>query len=368
MAALNSYKRIIIKIGSALLVDSVTGDLRSDWLRGLAADVADLKLQGKNVLIVSSGSIALGRNVLRLSDGILSLEESQASAAVGQIRLAQAYEAALGPLGIKTAQILLTLEDSSDRRRYLNSRRTMTTLLGLDVVPIVNENDTVATDEIRFGDNDRLAAQVAAMVEGDLLILLSDVDGLYTGDPRIKITAKHIPLIEKITPEMEVGAGDAVTVSSKGGMRTKLMAAKTAMSAGCTMVIMEGDIERPLSALSVGVKCSWFKSANTPNLARKIWISGMKPKGLITVDVGAEAALKLGKSLLSVGVKSIEGVFCRGDVLCIQNELGQELGKGLVNYDMHEAELISGKKTNDIVIILGYAGRGALIHRDDMVL
>jgi len=222
MATLNDYKRIIIKIGSALLVDGSTGNIRTDWLRGLAADVARLKSQGQDVIIVSSGSIALGRSVLRLTEKVLSLEESQASAAVGQIRLAQAYEAALGTLGIKTAQILLTLEDSADRRRYLNSRRTMTALLGLDVVPIVNENDTVATDEIRFGDNDRLASQVAAMVEGDLLILLSDVDGLYTGDPRIDKSAHHIPVVEKITPEMEIWAGDAASSSSKGGMKTKV--------------------------------------------------------------------------------------------------------------------------------------------------
>ena len=368
MATLSNYRRIIIKIGSALLVDGSSGTIRTDWLRGLAADVASLKAQGQDVIIVSSGSIALGRNVLRLTKDALSLEESQASAAVGQIRLAQAYEGALGTLGIKTAQILLTLEDSSDRRRYLNSRRTMTTLLGLDVVPIVNENDTVATDEIRFGDNDRLASQVAAMVEGDLLILLSDVDGLYTGDPRINKSAHHIPIVEKITPEMEVGAGDAGSPSSKGGMKTKVMAAKTAMSAGCEMVIMEGDVERPLSALTAGVKCSWFKSSSTPNLARKIWISGMKPKGTIIIDNGAELALKAGKSLLSVGVKSIKGIFDRGDMVCIQNEMQQELGKGLVSYDMREAELISGKKTTDIAKILGYEGRGALIHRDDMVL
>lgn len=368
MAALAPYKRVIIKIGSALLVDAKSGELRTDWLRGLASDVAMLKARGCDVLIVSSGSIALGRRVLFLPEGALSLEESQAAAAVGQIRLAQAYEQALGPLGIKTAQILLTLEDSADRRRYLNSRRTMTALLGLGVVPIVNENDTVATDEIRFGDNDRLAAQVAAMVEGDLLVLLSDVDGLYTGDPRSDAKAKHIPLIEAITPEMELGAGGAGTAASKGGMKTKVMAAKTAMSAGCAMVIMEGDIEHPLTALGAGVKCSWFKSANTPNAARKIWISGMKPKGFITVDAGAETALKSGKSLLSVGVLSVDGIFDRGDVVCILNKDGTELGKGLAAYNLREAEMIAGKKSAEITEILGYAGRGALVHRDDMVL
>jgi glutamate 5-kinase len=368
MAALDPYKRIIIKIGSALLVDAETGALRTDWLRGLAADVAAQKEQGRDVLIVSSGSIALGRRVLSLPDGALSLEESQAAAAVGQIRLANAYEAALGPLGIKTAQILLTLEDSADRRRYLNSRRTMSALFGLDVVPIVNENDTVATDEIRFGDNDRLAAQVAAMVGGDLLVLLSDVDGLYTGNPRVDKTAKHIPMIEVITPEMEDGAGDAGTAASKGGMKTKVMAAKTAMSAGCAMVIMEGDMNRPLTALHKGVKASWFKSANTPNAARKLWISGMKPKGFITVDDGAITALRAGNSLLSVGVRGVVGQFDRGDVLCIQDQSGHELAKGLAGYNAKEAALIAGKQSTEIEEILGYAGRGALVHRDDMVL
>ena len=368
MASLDTYKRIIIKIGSALLVDADTGALRIDWLRGLAADVAELKSRGRDVLIVSSGSIALGRRVLDLPDGALNLEQSQAAAAVGQIRLAQAYEAVLGPLGIKTAQILLTLEDSADRRRYLNSRRTMTALLDLAVVPIVNENDTVATDEIRFGDNDRLAAQVAAMVEGDLLVLLSDVDGLYTGNPRVDKDARHIPRIDEITPEMEDGAGDAGTAASKGGMKTKVMAAKTAMSSGCAMVIMEGDVDRPLRALDHGGKASWFVSSNTPNAARKIWISGMKPKGFVTLDAGAVDALNSGNSLLAVGVKAIEGEFDRGDVLCIQDADGRELAKGLSGYNSTDAALIAGKQSSELTEILGYAGRGPLVHRDDMVL
>jgi glutamate 5-kinase len=368
MASLRSYKRIIIKIGSALLVDADTGALRIDWLRGLAADVADMKSHGRDVLIVSSGSIALGRRVLDLADGALNLEQSQAAAAVGQIRLAQAYEAVLGPLNIKTAQILLTLEDSADRRRYLNSRRTMTALLDLDVVPIVNENDTVATDEIRFGDNDRLAAQVAAMVEGDLLVLLSDVDGLYTGNPRVDKAAKHIPLIDEITPEMEDGAGDAGTAASKGGMKTKVMAAKTAMSSGCAMVIMEGDVDRPLRMLDAGGKASWFVPSNTPNAARKIWISAMKPKGFVTLDAGAVDALNSGNSLLAVGVTLVEGEFDRGDVLCIQDEDGHALAKGLSGYNSTDAALIAGKQSSELTEILGYAGRGPLVHRDDMVL
>jgi len=368
MAALDSYKRIVVKIGSALLVDAISGELRTDWLRGLAADVADQKLKGRDVIIVSSGSIALGRRVLHLPDGALSLEQSQAAAAVGQIRLAQAYEEALGPMGIKTAQILLTLEDSADRRRYLNSRRTMTALLGLDVVPIVNENDTVATDEIRFGDNDRLGAQVAAMAGADLLVLLSDVDGLYTGDPRRDSAAKHIPIVNEITRDMEEGAGGAGTVSSKGGMKTKVMAAKTAMSAGCAMVIMEGDVQRPLSVLASGVKASWFKPSNTPNAARKIWISGMKPKGVIVIDEGAQAALASGKSLLAVGVRKVEGHFDHGDVVSIQSLEGQELAKGLAAYNSQDAQLIAGQKSSEVTEILGYAGRGALVHRDDMVL
>ncbi|MBE9475767.1 MAG: glutamate 5-kinase, partial [Proteobacteria bacterium] len=302
MASLATAKRIVIKIGSALLVDAQTGALRLDWLKGLARDVDAQKRAGRDVLLVSSGSIALGRKVLGMPDGILTLEQSQAAAAVGQIRLARAYEEVLAPYDIKTAQVLLTLEDSTDRRRYLNSRATLTTLLGFGVVPIINENDTVATDEIRFGDNDRLAAQVASMSGADVLVLLSDVDGFYTGNPKVDAKAKRIDNIVKITPELELMAGGAVSLSAKGGMKTKVMAAKTAMQSGCAMAIMLGDVDQPLKALANGAACSWFQAVGDPQTARKQWIAAMKPKGVLVVDAGAADALTQGKSLLPAGV------------------------------------------------------------------
>ncbi len=368
MASLDTSKRIVIKIGSALLVDTVTGELRLDWLKGLAQDVDALKKAGKDVLLVSSGSIALGRRVLDLPEGLLTLEQSQAAAAVGQIRLARAYEQVLTPLNIKTAQILLTLEDSTDRRRYLNSRATMTTLMGFDVVPIINENDTVATDEIRFGDNDRLAAQVAAMAGADVLILLSDVDGLYTGNPRVDADAIHIALIDKITPEIEAMAGGVGSATSKGGMKTKVIAAKTAMQAGCAMAIMLGDVDRPITALMNGARCSWFQAEGDPQAARKLWISALKPKGTLIVDKGAADALRRGKSLLPAGVTNAKGGFMRGDIVSICDTEGTELAKGLVNYDADEVAAISGHKTAKIKEILGYPGRASLVHRDNMVV
>ena len=368
MASLKHAKRLVVKIGSALLVDGDTGELRRDWLRGLAADIADQKLSGRDVIVVSSGSIALGRRVLGLEEGVLSLEQSQAAAAVGQIRLAQAYEEVLGPLNIKTAQILLTLEDSTDRRRYLNSRGTMAELLRLGVVPIVNENDSVATDEIRYGDNDRLAARVAAMAGADMLVLLSDVDGLYTGDPRREKKAKHIPLIETLSADLFDGAGDAGTGLSKGGMRTKLLAAEVAMAAGCAMIIMEGDVMRPLKRLHEGVKHSLFEARQNPMDARKNWISGMKPKGEITIDAGAAGALASGKSLLPVGMRAVAGDFERGDLVAVLDDKGTTLAKGLVRYDAAEAALIAGLRLSEIEEKLGHIGRGAMIHRDDMVV
>ncbi len=372
MAALTSpqtpAKRLILKIGSALLVDGKSGQLRLDWLKGLAADVAKAKAAGQDVLIVSSGSIALGRRVLGLPAGALPLEQSQAAAAVGQIRLARAYEEALAPHGITTAQILVTLEDSADRRRYLNSRATLGTLLGLGVVPIVNENDTVATDEIRFGDNDRLAAQVAAMSGADLLILLSDVDGLYTGNPKTDTTARHLPQIAEISPEIEAMGGEAISETSKGGMKTKLMAAKTATAAGCALIIMEGDQPNPLTALENGARHSWFAPKGDPQAARKRWIAAMKPRGEIHVDAGAAQALQQGKSLLPAGVTQITGRFQRGDPVAILGPMGEGLGKGLAGYESGEAQAIKGQHSREIAPILGYPGRAALIHRDDMVL
>ncbi len=368
MVSLDTAKRIVVKIGSALLVDAKTGALRLDWLKGLARDVDTQKQAGKDVLLVSSGSIALGRKVLGLPDGALTLEQSQAAAAVGQIRLARAYEEVLTPYGIKTAQVLLTLEDSTDRRRYLNSRATLTTLIGFGVVPIINENDTVATDEIRFGDNDRLAAQVAAMAGADVLILLSDVDGFYTGNPKVDETAKRIDRIEKITPELEAMAGGALSLSASGGMKTKIMAAKTAMQSGCAMAIMLGDVDQPLKALSDGAVCSWFRAEGDPQTARKLWIAAMKPKGVLIVDAGAARALTQGKSLLPAGVADCNGRFIRGDMISILDLNNNEIAKGLVNYDADEVNAIAGHHTSEIKEILGYPGRACLVHRDNMVM
>jgi glutamate 5-kinase len=371
VATLSTYKdakRLVLKIGSALLVDAQSGALRLDWLQDLAKDVALAKSQGRDVVIVSSGSIALGRRVLGLPSGVLPLEQSQAAAAVGQIRLARAYEAALEPHGITTAQVLVTLEDSINRRRYLNGRATLGTLLGLGTVPIVNENDTVATDEIRFGDNDRLAAQVAGMAGADLMVLLSDVDGLYTANPKINKDAQHVEYVTEMTPSIEAMGGEAINEASKGGMATKLMAAKTAMAAGCSLVIMEGDVSRPLTALSNGARHTWFAAKGDPQVARKQWIAAMKPKGALNVDAGAANALLNGKSLLPAGIINITGDFLRGDPVAIIGPEGQALGIGLSGYDQREANEIIGQQSGAIAKILGYPGRAALIHRDDMVV
>lgn len=368
MAALSSARRVVVKIGSALLVDRITGQLRSDWLLALAEDVKWLKSLGKDVAIVSSGSIALGRGVLKLTASELPLEQSQAAAAVGQIRLARAYEEALAPHGITTAQVLVTLEDSANRRRYLNSRATMEQLLGLGVVPIVNENDTVATDEIRFGDNDRLAAQVAATIGADVLVLLSDVDGFYSANPAQDKDARRFDVIERITPEIEAMAGDAGSGLSKGGMKTKLMAAKTATAAGCTMAITEGSRQRPLTALEAGANATWFTAGLDPQAARKRWIGAMKPRGAVQLDPGAVSALLRGKSLLPAGVKAVEGAFGRGDPVAILDAAGHQIGLGLSRYTRAEADAIKGQQSSRIEAILGYPGRAALIHRDDMAL
>lgn len=368
MASLSEAKRIVVKIGSALLVDAGTGALKGDWLASLAADVAGFKAKGADVVLVSSGSIALGRGVLGLPAAELPLEQSQAAAAVGQIRLARAYEEVLAPLGLTTAQVLVTLEDSADRRRYLNSRATLETLLGLGVVPIVNENDTVATDEIRFGDNDRLAAQVAVTIGADHLVLLSDVDGFYSGNPRVDADAKRYDVVEAITPEIEAMAGDAGTGLSKGGMKTKVMAAKTATGAGCAMTITEGSRMAPLTALLNGEPATLFTARTTPVAARKHWIASMKPKGDIVVDAGAARALASGKSLLPAGVTAVYGAFERGDPVDIHGPDGTHLGAGLTRYTAQEARAIAGRRSDQIEATLGYPGRAALIHRDDMAL
>lgn len=364
---LGAARRLVVKIGSALLVDG-KGGLRGDWLRALAADVAGAKARGSDVILVSSGSIALGRGVLGLPKGALTLDQSQAAASVGQIRLARAYEEALAPHGLTAGQVLVTLEDTEDRRRYLNSRATMQTLLGLGVVPIVNENDTVATDEIRYGDNDRLAAQIAVTVGADQLILLSDVDGFYSANPKEDPTARRFDIVERITPEIEAMAGDPVSGLSKGGMKTKLMAAKTAVSGGCAMAIMEGSVERPLTALMAGAACTWFLPQGDPQVARKRWIAAMKPRGEVMLDAGAVAALMQGKSLLPAGVTGVTGAFGRGDAVAILGPDGAARGVGLIRYTADEARAIAGRRSGDIEAILGYAGRGPMVHRDDMAL
>lgn len=365
---LSAARRVVVKIGSALLVDRATGHLRQDWLAALAQDVVWLKSLGVDVVLVSSGSIALGRGVLGLPATTLALEQSQAAAAVGQIRLARAYEEVLAPHGITTGQVLVTLEDSTDRRRYLNSRATMEMLIGLGVVPIVNENDTVATDEIRYGDNDRLAAQVAVTVGADQLVLLSDVDGFYSANPQQDPQARHFPVIDRITPQIEAMAGDAGSGLSKGGMKTKLMAARTATSAGCAMAITEGSVMRPLQALEQGARATWFTATEDPQAARKRWIAAMKPRGEVTLDAGAARALASGKSLLPAGVTAVAGRFGRGDPVAILGPDGAALGQGLIRYTAAETNLILGHRSDEIETLLGYPGRAALIHRDDMAL
>lgn len=366
MATLSTAKRIVVKIGSALLVSG--GEVRGAWLASLAQDVAKVRARGQDVILVSSGSIALGRGVLAMEDGTLALEKSQAAAAVGQIRLARAYEEALHPHGITTAQVLMTLEDSTDRRRYLNSRATLEQLLSLGVVPIVNENDTIATDEIRFGDNDRLAAQIAVTVGADVLVLLSDVDGFYSGNPKSDDRAKRFDLIERITPEIEAMAEDAGSGLSKGGMLTKLMAAKTATAGGAAMAITLGSAMTPLTALEEGAAATWFTPETDPQVARKRWIASMKPKGVLSVDAGAARALAQGKSLLPAGVTAVDGVFGRGEPVRIVGPAGEKLGLGLVRYTAEEAAVIRGQRSDRIEALLGYPGRAALVHRDDMAV
>ncbi|MFZ2102245.1 MAG: glutamate 5-kinase [Oricola sp.] len=366
---LAAYKRIVVKIGSALLVDRKHG-LNRLWLQSLARDAANLRELGHEILVVSSGAIAMGRMVLDLPSGSLKLEESQAAAAVGQIALARAWAEALDAEGITTGQILVTIDDTESRRRYLNARATIETLLRMKAVPVINENDTVATSEIRYGDNDRLAARVATMLNADLLILLSDVDGLYTASPAVDPNARHLPEIEAITPEIEAMAGAAASELSRGGMRTKIEAGKIATQAGTAMIIAKGSPEHPLKVLAEGGMCTLFHPVQAPVSAWKSWIAGqLEPQGRLVVDAGAHTALKTGKSLLAAGVKRVEGAFERGDTLAIVLEgTGKEIARGLAGYDSGEAARIAGRKTSEIEAILGYAPRAAMIHRDDMVV
>ncbi|CTQ55368.1 Glutamate 5-kinase [Roseibium album] len=365
--SLKSYSRIVVKIGSALLVEQ--GELKRAWLDALISDIVSLANSGAEVLIVSSGSIALGRGVLGLPKRPLKLEESQAAAAAGQIALAEAYADALGAHGKKAGQILLTLGDTEERRRYLNARATIATLLKLGAVPIVNENDSVATSEIRYGDNDRLAARVATMASADCLVLLSDIDGLYTAPPTQDPEAVFLPEVPRITPEIEAMAGSAGSELSRGGMKTKIDAGKIATAAGTSMVITSGKELNPLTRLADGGRGTWFPALGSPASARKAWIGGhLEPKGEITLDEGAAGAMKSGKSLLPAGVLSVTGRFSRGDAVVLLDAEGQTIGRGLVAYDAEEAQLIAGRNSREIEAIVGYPGRAEMIHRDDLVL
>ncbi|MGI9479647.1 MAG: glutamate 5-kinase [Hyphomicrobiaceae bacterium] len=361
-------RRVVVKIGSALLVDPETGRVRATWLNSLADDIARLRQAGKHVVIVSSGSIALGRHILSLPKGPLELEQSQAAASVGQILLAHAYQGVFQQRGLTMAQILLTLGDTEERRRYLNARHTFETLLGHGAVPVVNENDTVATTEIRYGDNDRLSARVAGMISADCLVLLSDIDGLYTAPPGTSPNARRLDVVDNITPEIEAMAGDVGSAVSSGGMVTKIEAAKIARSAGTNMVIALGRTLHPLSQLDGDGPCTWFIAPSDPVTARKRWIAGqLEPRGSLVIDAGAERALAAGKSLLPAGVTSSAGKFDRGDMVRILAEDGRELGRGLAAYGNEDAGRIKGKKSDAIPGILGYRGRIELIHRDDLI-
>jgi glutamate 5-kinase len=363
------YRRIVVKIGSALLVDRDNGKLRSAWLEAMGDDIARLARGGREILIVSSGAIALGRGVLGLPRGSLKLEESQAAAAVGQIALAHAWTETLHKVGLTAGQVLLTLGDTEERRRYLNARSTIGTLLRLRAVPVINENDTVATSEIRYGDNDRLAARVATMMGADLLVLLSDVAGLFTAPPALNPTASLIETVERVTPAVEAMAGAAGSELSRGGMQTKIEAAKIATAAGTTMVIASGHEPHPLARISAGEKCTWFLAEQNPVTSRKRWISGrLETRGALIVDAGALKALRAGKSLLPIGVRRIEGDFQRGDAVDIRTESGEQIGRGLVAYDAGDAQRIAGRNSSEIEELLGFAGRAEMIHRDDMAL
>ncbi|MDR6755757.1 glutamate 5-kinase [Mycoplana sp. BE70] len=365
---LSKHRRIVIKIGSALLVDRASG-LKTSWLDAICADIATLRKGGTEVLVVSSGAIALGRTVLDLPKGPLKLEESQAAAAVGQIALARAWSESLSTDGIVAGQILLTLGDTEERRRYLNARATLNQLLKLGSVPIINENDTVATTEIRYGDNDRLAARVATMAGADLLVLLSDIDGLYTAPPHLDPDARFLETIAEITPDIEAMAGGAASELSRGGMRTKIDAGKIATGAGCAMIIASGKTDHPLRAIDAGARSSWFAPSGSPVTARKTWIAGqLQPAGTLAIDAGAESALRSGKSLLPAGVRAVSGTFSRGDTIAIIGTGGREFARGLASYDADEARQIAGKKSAEIAGILGYAGRAAMVHRDDLVM
>ncbi len=365
---LEAARRIAVKIGSALLVDGKTGAIKASWLASLIDDLADARVRGAEIIIVSSGAIALGRRTLGLPRGNLRLEQKQAAAAVGQIALAQAWTEALRTRNMVAAQVLVTLTDTEERRRYLNARATLATLLEQGAVPVINENDTVATSEIRYGDNDRLAARVASMMSADCLVLLSDIDGLYTAPPDQK-GARFLPQVDEITPEIEAMAGKPVSGVGSGGMITKIEAAKIALGAGCNMVIASGHEMHPLRRILEGKRCTWFVASASALQSRKRWIAGtLQPIGRLVVDEGAATALAKGKSLLPAGVKTVAGAFARGDTVSIVTAAGREIARGLVAYGAADASRILGLKSSDIEKALGFRGRDELVHRDDMVL
>ncbi len=369
LPSIRDFQRIVIKVGSSLLIDAQAGQVKEAWLASLVEDVAALHGEKRDLLIVSSGSIALGRAVLKLPRGPLKLEESQAAAAVGQIALARTWSEALGRHGIGAGQILVTLGDTEERRRYLNARSTIAKLLEWRAVPVINENDTVATNEIRYGDNDRLAARVATLASADLLILLSDVDGLYDAPPGSSAHAKLIPVVERITADIEAMAGAPASELSKGGMQTKIEAAKIATTGGTHMVIGSGRIDHPLRAIADAAPTTWFLAHGNPVTSRKKWIAGtLEPKGTLTIDAGAVAALRRGNSLLPVGVIRIDGQFARGDAVIVRGPDGAEIGRGLIAYDAGDAEKVRGRPSADIALVLGAGGRAAMIHRDDLAL
>jgi len=365
---LSSFRRIVVKVGSSLLVDAAAGSLKRDWLASLASDIAALHKEQRDIIVVSSGAIALGRAVLKLPAGALKLEDSQAAAAVGQIALARAWSEHLSAHALTAGQVLVTLGDTEERRRYLNARSTIAKLLEWRAVPVINENDTVATSEIRYGDNDRLAARVATMMSADLLVLLSDVDGLYDKPPEHG-GATLVLLVARITPEIEAMAGASSSAHARGGMLTKIEAAKIATSAGTHMIIASGHVAHPLQAIADGAACTWFLTPANPVTARKKWIAGsLEPRGALVIDAGAVKALRGGKSLLPAGVVKVEGAFGRGDAVVVRGPDGHEIGRGLIAYDAEDADKIKGRSSADILSILGFGGRTEMIHRDDLVL
>jgi glutamate 5-kinase len=366
---LGAARRVVVKLGSSLLINSATGELNREWLESVADELAAMLANGQQVLLVSSGAIALGRAYLGLTGTHARLEEHQAAAAAGQVVLAHAYQELMAWHGRKVAQVLLTPDDTENRQRYLNARNTIQTLLGLGVLPVINENDTVATEEIRYGDNDRLAARVAEMISADCLVLLSDVEGMYDGDPSESGAAQLIPRVERITPELESLAGESKTAFGSGGMVTKLAAARICMSAGCATVIASGRYHKPLARISAGEPCTWFIPDQSPLAARKQWIAGaLKPRGKLVVDQGAEAALAGGNSLLPVGVAEVIGEFERGDPVTLASVDGRDLGRGLAAFSSADARKVIGQKSDDLEKILGYAGRSEIVHRDNLVL